>query len=268
MVKKDLRSSFVIKIDALKRLILWHYFSKKIPLYLVNEYPKSGGSWVACMISEYLDVEFIRNRQSKFKKSLLHGHHLYSSNFNNVFYVMRDGRDIMVSMYYHCLFNNEKNSPNLVKYFRKKLDFNDYNDIVTNLPTFIDFVFSDRYKGNKRFSWSEYVRSIDYSENNSIIFYEKLLQDPLPELSKAIINITNERIDKDKLSGIINKYSFANQKKIYTGKNDHSFLRKGVSGDWKNYFNLESCNLFNDLAGKELIFLGYEKDKSWIQDLK
>jgi len=42
-------------------------------------------------------------------------------------------------------------------------------------------------------------------------------------------------------------------------------LRKGVAGDWRNHFSKDAKQVFNKLAGKELIKLGYEIDESWIE---
>ncbi|MDZ7775706.1 MAG: sulfotransferase domain-containing protein [Bacteroidales bacterium] len=72
-------------------------------------------------------------------------------------------------------------------------------------------------------------------------------------------------MDKNNLNQIIKKYSFNEQKKSLKN-NDKSFLRKGISGDWKNYFSKEACKVFNDFAGKELIKWNYEKDSSWIKN--
>jgi len=44
-----------------------------------------------------------------------------------------------------------------------------------------------------------------------------------------------------------------------------SFLRKGISGDWKTHFSLEAKQVFNYYAGDILIGLGYEKDGTWLK---
>src|SRR3712207_8037395 len=41
-------------------------------------------------------------------------------------------------------------------------------------------------------------------------------------------------------------------------------LRKGVVGDWRNQFSPEAREVFNRYAGEELILLGYEKDRKWV----
>ena len=47
-------------------------------------------------------------------------------------------------------------------------------------------------------------------------------------------------------------------------ENRSSHLRKGVAGDWQNYFNAESREIFDYYAGHHLIRLGYEEDRSWV----
>jgi hypothetical protein len=46
-------------------------------------------------------------------------------------------------------------------------------------------------------------------------------------------------------------------------ENSSSFFRKGVSGDWRNYFNDEITALFKEEAGQLLIDAGYEEYFNW-----
>ena len=80
----ETRLNIQIKIDALKRLFMVNTLSGVLPLYIVTEYPKSGGSWLSSMMSEYLEVPFPRNRRPNFTSSIMHGHMLYSPLMNNV----------------------------------------------------------------------------------------------------------------------------------------------------------------------------------------
>ena len=157
----DRRSILTIRLDALQRFIMVNTLSKVLPLYIVTEYPKSGGSWLSQMLSEYLDIPFPRNQRPAIISSLMHGHMPYSPLMSNVFCLHRDGRDIMVSLYYHSLFQNDKNSPHLVSRVRKDLAFADFDDIKANLPNFIEYVY-DRDTASKspfRFSWPQFVAS-------------------------------------------------------------------------------------------------------------
>ena len=124
----------IVHARALKRLAMWHGFSKRLPIYLVPEFPKSGGTWFSQMLSECLELPFARNTNpARFEKCVMSGHHLYSPNFSNVTVVIRDGRDVMVSAYYYMLFKNEINRQFGVDRHRQDLNFSDYDDIKSNL---------------------------------------------------------------------------------------------------------------------------------------
>ncbi len=251
------------KFEGLTRLLMVTCLSKAFPLYIVTEYPKSGGSWVSQMLSDYLNVPFPRNQFPKLQSSIMHGHYLYSPTMKNVFVVLRDGRDIMVSFYYHCLFKNDKFNSRLVEITRRNLQFDDYDDIKSNLPKFIEYKFT--HKKRPRFTWSEFISSW-INRDVSFIRYENLLQNPIEELRKAIHEVCNLEPDEIRLKQIDEKYSFKNLAKRNPGKEDkHSFLRKGIVGDWRNHFSKEAMQIFDKFAGKELIKLGYEVDESWVE---
>jgi len=250
------------KVEGLVRMGMCYLLCKYLPLYIVTEYPKSGGSWVSQMLSEYLEVPFPRNQFPKLQSSIMHGHYLYFPTMRNVFVVFRDGRDVMVSYYYHSLFKNERFNERLVAITRRELQFSDYDDIESNLPKFIEYKFT--HKRYPRFTWSEFVNSW-LDKDVPIIKYENLLKDAVQELGRAIHKLCKIEIDKNRLRYIVEKYSFKNLAKRNPGEeNKHSFLRKGIAGDWRNKFSKEACEVFNYFAGKELIKLGYEKDDSWV----
>lgn len=269
------------KIDNGARYFLVHKFPRFFQFYLVVEYPKSGGSWLGQMISSYFDIPFSRNSFPTYKMSLTHGHFVPTKNskyINKIYLLMRDGRDVMVSFYYHSLIWNEKNklSPKDVIYTRKKLNFSDYNDIRTNLPRFIEFVFDHNYslffKFNSYGNWDSFNRKwlehIEKDNSNIIITkYEDLLKDTKKELTRLIDLTQGEGLsDTEKISRIVRKYSFESQSKRKRGdENTSNFLRKGVSGDWESKFSKESADIFDQYAGEMLIKLGYEDNHEWVR---
>lgn len=62
------------KFNGLYRYALVHLASGYFPLYIVNEYPKSGGSWIAQMLGKALDLPFPRNRLPLMTSCIMHGH--------------------------------------------------------------------------------------------------------------------------------------------------------------------------------------------------
>ena len=93
--------------------------------------------------------------------------------------------------------------------------------------------------------------------------YEGLLQDGkrvVPELLGSLGLPADEALVDD----LIHRSSF----KALTGRKRGEesrgrFLRKGVSGDWKNHFSDEDKAVFKEVAGDLLIELGYEQDMDW-----
>ena len=266
----DNRHNLLIKLEALQRLIMVNTLSGMLPLYIVTEYPKSGGSWLSSMLSEYLEVPFPRNRRPNITSSIMHGHMLYSPFMKNVTCLIRDGRDVMVSLYYHMLFENDKNSPYLVARTRSDLSFREFDDIGSNLSDFIEYVHSNESESLSpfKFTWGEFVRSwIDKDVN--MIKYESLIDDCYGSMQTLLENIINKPVDEGRLKKIIYNYSFENQTKRKPGQEDiKSFIRKGQPGDWKEKFTRNSAKTFNDYYGYEMIKLGYVNNDSWIDTLK
>lgn len=63
-------------------------------------------------------------------------------------------------------------------------------------------------------------------------------------------------------------FSFAKQAGRKPSKEDKSsFLRKGTTGDWRNYFTPEAAEVFDHYCGDALIAAGYEPDRSWMEGL-
>jgi hypothetical protein len=254
------RPFLIVRAESLLRFVMVKAFSRKC--YVVTEYPKSGGTWVSQMLSDYLEVPFPRNRFPEFRKCIIHGHYRYSPGMRNVFVVLRDGRDIMVSFYYHSLFINDRYNEDNVEKVRRDLPFADYNDIRENLPSFIEYVFL--HEGRYRLKWNQFIRSWS-GQDAAFIKYENLLLNPVDELSSALEKVCNCEPDRQRLKGIVERYSFKSQTGRDPGEEGkESFLRKGIAGDWKNHFTKNAREVFDNFAGSELVSLGYEKDRQWV----
>lgn len=245
---------------------------------LIVEYPKSGGTWLAQLVSGSLQLPFPRNQYPIFKRAVYHSHYLpkFSIHKNkHIVWLLRDGRDIMVSSYFHHLVWNDKNKkdPKLVNYYRNNLPFDDYSDIHKNLAAYIEFLFTDKpskfvffnYPGNWKDYNQEWLEVKNHQNNISLIKYEDMLADTYGEMSKLLKStIPNMQVNPEHLQTIVDQYSFENQTQRKPGEeNTNSFLRKGISGDWKNYFNEEAKQVFKKYAGQMLIDLNYEKDENW-----
>lgn len=265
----DSRSRIRIKADALQRLLMVNTISGILPLYIVTEYPKSGGSWVSQMLAEYLRVPFPRNERPAIKSSVMHGHMLYTPMMKNVVCVFRDGRDVMVSLYYHMLFENEKNSHELVRRVRADLDYEDISDIKRNLPSFIQYMNDMESKSWSpfKFTWSEFVRSWK-DRDVCKLKYEDLSSDCAGALCPVIERLSGEIIDMARLESVVDKFSFEKQAKRKPGEeNIASFIRKGQPGDWREKFSRRAGEVFDKYYGSELRVLGYVSSDAWLGEV-
>ncbi|MGB3680994.1 MAG: sulfotransferase domain-containing protein [Rubrobacteraceae bacterium] len=251
------------KLNALVRSGMVRSLAGMIPLYIVNEYPKSGGTWVGQMLGRALDVPFPRNRLPVLRSSIMHGHYLSPRGMKNVLVVWRDGRDVMVSWYHHCLFPNERGNGPLVEKARRDLSFEDYDDINGNLPAFIEYAFTRQQ--HPRFSWSEFVRGWYSRKGVVYVRYEDLRRDTPGELQRVVAGLSGRRLNPERVAEIADEFSFARQSGRQPGQEDKgSFMRKGMPGDWRNHFSLEARQVFDRYGGDELITLDYERDRSWV----
>lgn len=269
----DNRSLFEIKADAVARLAMHGPLSQLFSIYTVTEYQKSGGTWVGQMISDYVGIPFPRNRFPVLQNSVLHGHLLPRPLMSNVVCVFRDGRDAIVSSYFHMLFESDKNIKSLVEKCRKDLAFHDYDDVTYNLPKFIEYVFDVHHKRTiwrqNQFTWNEFADS--WWDKNGVVKvkYEDLIDDCFQEMERVLFELLGVSVDESRLKMVVDKFSFEKQSKRKPGDEDRkSFLRKGKPGDWVEKFNLEAAEVFDFYAGEQLITLGYETDKSWITGIK
>ncbi len=257
------RSMLAIRSEAVLRHVMTSTLSGLLPLYVVTEYPKSGGSWLAQMLSASLGVPFPRNRFPALRSSIMHGHYAFSPRLKNVVVMFRDGRDVAVSAYHHFLFENELHNAPLVARVRRQVSFDDYGNVRKNLPAFIEFLFTDNQ--TPRFNWADFVR--DWLDRKAVfVKYEELLEDTPQALSRTLFELTGEAPDPQRMDEVAQRFSFRNQSKRRPGQErKNSFLRKGIAGDWKNHFSAEACRVFCRFAGPELIRLGYERDDTWVK---
>src|SRR5918995_3303598 len=252
------------KSNALLRECMVRSLSGILPLYIVNEYPKCCGTWVGQMLGRALNVPFPRNRFPTPRSSIMHGHYLDPRGMKNVTIVWRDGRDVMVSWYHQCLIPHERNKLQ-VERERNNLPLRDYEDVRQNLPIFIEYVFTRQsYPG---FSWNDFVR-VWHPRNDVVhVFYEDLRHDIPGELQRIVLELTGRKLSLQQAGNIANEFSFERQAGRQAGEeNKGSFLRKGVVGDWQNFFDQEAREVFDRYAGEELILLGYERTREWVSE--
>ena len=255
-----------LRANGLLRYAMVHLLADKVPLYTVNEFPKSGGSWMGQMLSAALSVPFPRNRLPTWGSAIMHGHYLNGWGMKNVVVVWRDGRDVLVSLYYHALFPRPNgHNGRLVAVTRRALGELNYEDIKSNLPRFMEYTFTRCV--SPRFSWPEFVDAWLPKKDAVHVKYEHLLSRGEQELRRIVADLTGRDLDEPTAAEIVTRYSFESQSGRKPGEADNkSFLRKGIAGDWRNHFSREAREVFHHYAGRALTELGYEKDRAWVRE--
>jgi hypothetical protein len=237
------------------------------PSYYVLGYPKSGTNWVCHMLSGYLGIpvyQFWRSRLPLFSPCVLHMHRFlpFQRARRRTLYVMRDGRDIVVSDYYHRMRERDQDvavAEDLDRYLGAGYD---PDAVSENLPAFI------RYMQERTLGSVDYVTHLreglvrDYVR----VRYEDLLLDTHATLSVAIGELAHEETDDERLAEAIEAQRFENVTGREAGsEGTGSFVRKGIAGDWRNVFTREAAELYDAYAGDVLIRCGYEADHRWVE---
>ena len=217
------------------------------------------------LLSDALNLEFPRNRLPSLSSSILHGHYMIDSPLDRKVLVWRDGRDIAISWYYHAVIGHSLTSSAAVKRMRKRLGVTDVDSenreelFSKALRLFLE------NPGLPRFTWSEFVRRWYGDKGYTHVKYEDLLRDTKAELTRILYELTGETLDEAVAYAIVEKYSFKKQTNRDPGaENEKAFLRKGISGDWRNHFSMDDRRLFCEYAGDELELLGYETGGPWV----
>jgi hypothetical protein len=124
-------------------------------------------------------------------------------------------------------------------------------------------VFADRSAEE----FAEWVRKWETNAHprlSLIVRYEDLLQDTEGVMTEVARHFGLDS-SKSNIRGIVNQYSF---ERLSRGRqrgegNAKSFFRKGVRGDWKNYFTREIKEVFKERIGDFLIDHEYVISEEW-----
>ena len=235
-------------------------------------YPKSGTVWLCQLMSAYLDKPYPREYQAPIlMPSVIHAHWPWDPRMPPTVYVVRDGRDVAVSLYFHQIrmFANAKNprrTRELQEIFHRLYGPGfDTADVRAALPKFIEFEMTER-DTLRGWNWAEHVRHWTGRAGVAQVRYEAMLSDTASELHRAMVELGAPRQEPRLADLAAQRYDFALSAGRAEGSEDpSSFLRKGVAGDWRQYFTREAAEVFDHYAGDVLIEQGYETSKDWVE---
>ena len=180
-----------------------------------------------------------------------------NSNTIGVIHIVRDPRNITVSLKNHFSLNNFVDAKEMIIDDNRWLGFNKsekFKDQGNKVPTLIG-------------SWQKnYLSWKNKSKNYLLIKYEDLLKDPLKEflkVTKYIENLMNIKFDENKMLNSIRTTSFDNLQKLEKKglfkeyKQEINFFHQGPKNDWKLHLNNEIVNEINIKFKDEMQELGY-----------
>jgi estrone sulfotransferase len=171
-------------------------------------------------------------------------HNRFQPEFHKSIYLIRDGRDVMVSYYY---------------YYKR---FNSFEG------SFLDFL---NISPSPALEWAEHAESWIAAQEAEIFFmgYENLKEKTLKEI-QALLNFMHEARTSSEIQEAITNCSFQrlsnhemNAKPPLTPDRNSRFFRKGVVGDWKRFFESEHILKFKQEANWMMLKLGYVKSPDW-----
>jgi hypothetical protein len=249
-------------------------FGDKLPLYWVIEFPRSGGTWVASMIADYLQIPMPKESYLPIAcQAVVHGHFPVTRGLSHVVYVIRDGRDAAVSM----AFNDYRRYVHGTSFDRAQVARR-YPSLTgkpitdETLPEILPAYIEEwvRRPVSTRLSWARHVTGwVQHSSPQPILVrYEDLHRNPVVQLRHIIECLTDEQADGQRLQTSIEKFSFERQTSRRPGEADPlSSKRKGVVGDWRSYFTREAGEIFAKHGNNVLLQLGYEHKPEWYLEL-
>ena len=132
------------------------------PMWIGCGYPKSGTVWLCKLMSSYLGVPYPQNYALPIAmQAVVHAHWDYDSRLPKTAYISRDGRDVLISMYFHQVRTVEQNRhPRQAKKISRRFEKTygssfDAANVTANLPRFIEMEM--RHPANGHVNWPDHV---------------------------------------------------------------------------------------------------------------
>jgi hypothetical protein len=187
-----------------------------------------------------------------------------------VIHIVRDGRDQAVSMLHH-VWNRSTDQGGVQTLkpgeFERREAYR--KDPKKLLQTGEGMFTEERLRGAAR-SWNARVGKTAQDgpallgPNYTEVRYEDLLERPNEEVGRLAGFLGADTREKA-VQQAVDSASFEKLSKgRERGQEDtSSFYRKGIAGDWNNYFTERDKEIYKEEAGELLIRLGYERDLDW-----
>ena len=238
--------------------VLIRLLGRRLGLIQVAEYPKCGGSWVARMIRSYIGIDRKYGITAPVRRhAVIQTHDLYTSFYAHNVVVIRDPRDVWVSFYFH------------ERYLKRTAPVYDFDDSLSHAENMLRCMrqkLTAPEKSMPGFSYADFLQSWQNRPRTTQVKYEALHADAQGELSR-LARALGLGSDPGRIASAIEDNRFEKIAGREPGQEDFTkHKRKGIVGDWKNYFTRGMGELVHEHQ-PFLYDLGYEKDASWLKEL-
>jgi predicted nuclease with TOPRIM domain len=169
--------------------------------------------------------------------------------------VLRDPRDIVISLVFSLGFSHVPSV--ITRLLREPISAAGTRDRI-RIGMFLLTQWSDRMR-----SWA----SIPAGGREYRTIYRRLVEEPKKEFA-IICRFLNWDAPQPLLERIIERHSFENKTGRRRGEvNPYSHRRKGIAGDWRNYFDRELGAEFESTFPALVRQLGFEMNDRWFESL-
>lgn len=169
------------------------------------------------------------------------------------FYIIRDPRDIIISNYFSIKYSHPVLNNYIVDNRKDLIQLSEHDGIMKLIVNTAKFITQIMHKWN----------AAD-NVNIKIFKFEDVFGPEQLAFLKDIFSHCRVSLPDADIQYLVDQYSFQKISGRRAGTEDQKHhYRKGVSGDWKNYFSEEHKQRFKLEAGDLLIGLGYEKNLNW-----
>jgi hypothetical protein len=166
--------------------------------------------------------------------------------------LIRDGRDVVTSGTFDWLLKDAQGTDRYAYFVKKRSD--------ARLSRFFDDAVMRKWSAN----WRETVEIFDSRPADLVVRYEDMKCAMANQLTRiyellgidASLEIAVAAAEATEFEKVAGRQ--AGDDNQPTAK-----ARKGIAGDWRNYFTQRDARLFHEMAGAQLIQLGYAADSSW-----
>lgn len=243
---------------------------------IINGAPKSGTTWMRQLLASTPQYHYIGNFKDDLAKfdathpgDIIHSHHAYTPEFVNALskndirmvYLLRDPRDRCVSHLFHALRSAHHS------YHKELLTMNEHDRLLACMGGLPDIIPEN---------WSLDLLNItqqwlDSGFSFCLVRYEDLLANPHQEL-KRVFAFLDINLSEGLLDAIIKRNRFERKTIRHHywqavrkpgQENKTEKLRKGIKGDWQNYFHQSHVQQFKQFGNERLMQWGYEQTPDW-----